>query len=146
MDERRIDLVSDDPVFHEPAPGTAVETFSASAAEEGLGGHFSPGQVSATHVGAADLAAARWWFSRLVETGWTLTTIGGVHCDHGSYALSATKNFDDGDAVFLASIIVILKERRVTLSAQTSAAEMESPGGGDVGDGIELSDTCLGGG
>lgn len=142
VDQDRIDFVADDLVFDEPAPGTTEETFWASPAEE-ISGHFSPGQVTAVHSGTADLATARWWFRRLQQTGWTLTTIGGVRCDHDSYALSANKNFDDGDGVFLAGTIVVVEDRKVRLSTQITAAAMENAGG-DVGEGIELTDTCLG--
>lgn len=144
VDENRINLVADDPVFDKPAPGTTEGIVSVSPAEEQIGGQFSPGQAVAVHAGTADLATARWWFTRLEETGWAVQTIGGVNCGRGSYALSANKNFDDDETRFLAGMVVIAEDGKVVVSAQIGAASTETPGGGNVGEGVELADTCLG--
>tara|TARA_R100000935_G_scaffold56120_1_gene87107 strand:- start:91 stop:729 length:639 start_codon:yes stop_codon:yes gene_type:complete len=142
VDENRINLVADDPVFDEPAPRTTEEIFSVSPAEE-FSGHFSPGHVTANHSGTADLHAARWWFMRLEHTGWTVNEVGGVHCGRGSYTLSASKNFDDDQDRFLAGIIVVVEGTEVRVAAQIGASQGETPGGGDVGEGQELAATCL---
>lgn len=144
-DEARIDLVADDRVFGEAAPGTEEESFHVSPAKETPFGQYVDGEVRAIYSGRAGLDVARWWFDRVIDTGWAIHGGAGVQCDRDSFSLLADKVFGGGDGdSFQSGLIVVIERNQVIVQADVMAEEVETKSAPEENPSAELADTCLG--